>query len=860
MQAVSVPTRFHRPDESRAPREGGIVLPDTADEMLADIADALAIARLGVWSWVFGTQEFAWSAELYRIAGRDPDTFTPTLDATLAQVHPDDRDDVRSRLASATAGQDTGGYNFRIVRPDGELRHCWAKLRSISDGGQVVAVRGVALDITERHETEERLAESEEHYRYTVELNPQIPWTADAAGNVIEVSSRWLAKIGLSDEQTRGQGWTAALHPDDAAVTARAWECALSSGAPLDVRYRLRLKEGPYRWFRARAAARRDSRGAIIRWYGVLEDIDEQVTTETALREAEERYRLAARATNDLIWDHDLLTDRIKWDEAEDKRFGYATEELGTEGSWWTDHIHPADRERVVKAIAAITESRSMQFVEEYRFRRGDGGYAEVYDRGYILRDDAGRPVRLVGAMQDITDRKRSAAALMESQSRLRWGATHDALTGVANRTLFNEALAAAIEQAARNERCVGLLELDVDEFKNVNDTLGHAAGDALLRTLVGRLSELLRHGDTLARLGGDEFAIVLPDLAPGEGVDAVVGRILERMREPFTFEGHTLDCRATIGSSLFPHHGRTLEDLLKSADIALFMAKAAGRGQHRTFEPEMRAALQGRASMLNVARDALTEDCIVPFYQPKLALLDGRIDGFEALLRWRDRHGGIHGPDTLAAAFEELELAGAMSDRMIDRAIADMRRWLDQGVAFGHVALNAAAAEFRRDDFGERLLEELRRAEVPTAYVQLEVTETVFLGRGSDYVDRALKLLCAEGVRIALDDFGTGYASLRHLKQFPVDAIKIDRSFVHGMRTDEDDATIIRSLLSLGRGLGIEVIAEGIEDQAEADALRALGCDYGQGFLYSKAVAAAEVPALLARGLAGDWQPPPRP
>jgi diguanylate cyclase (GGDEF)-like protein/PAS domain S-box-containing protein len=818
--------------------------------MLEDVAEALAIAQLGVWRWVVGTQQFAWSAEFYRIAGRDPATFTPTLDATLAHVHADDVDAVAAQLTAATAGQDTGGHNFRIVRTDGAVRHCWAKLRATREAGSVVAVRGAVLDLTERHETEQRLAESEENHRQTIELNPQIPWTADPQGNILGVSSRWLAKVGLTDAETHGRGWTAALHPDDAPAAFAAWEEALASGRPLDVRYRLRLKEGSYRWFRARAGARRDEHGAILRWYGVVEDIDDQVSAEQALQQAEERYRLAARATNDLIWDHDLVTDRIRWNESEDRRFGYANRQLGATGAWWAARIHPADRDRVVTAVRAVIDSRASQFVEEYRFRRADGDYADVYDRGYILRDDEGQPVRLVGAMQDVTDRKRADAALRDSQSQLRWGATHDALTGVANRTLFQETLGAAIDRAAKAGHHVGLIELDVDEFKSVNDKLGHAAGDAVLRTLVSRIREGLRPDDVLARLGGDEFAIVLPDLRHPADVDEVVGRILTRMRAPFLFEGHTLDSRATIGSSLFPRDGLTPEELMKSADIALAIAKAAGRGQHRRFVPDMRVTLQHRTAMLNVAREALADNCIVPFYQPKVALRDGRIDGFEALLRWRDPAGNVHGPETLVAAFDDLELAAAMSDRMIELAIGDMRRWLDAGIEFGHVAINAAAAEFRRDDFGERLLEQLRRAGVPTRYVQLEVTETVFLGRGSDYVDRALKLLCLEGVRIALDDFGTGYASLRHLKQFPVHVIKIDRSFVDGMRTDDDDATIIRALLSLGRGLGIEVVAEGIEEAAQAEALRDLGCDYGQGFLYAKAVPAAEVPALLARGI----------
>jgi EAL domain-containing protein (putative c-di-GMP-specific phosphodiesterase class I) len=284
----------------------------------------------------------------------------------------------------------------------------------------------------------------------------------------------------------------------------------------------------------------------------------------------------------------------------------------------------------------------------------------------------------------------------------------------------------------------------------------------------------------------------------------------------------------------------------MKSGDIALAVAKAAGRGQHVTFAPEMRASLQHRTSMLNVARDALQRDCIVPHYQPKVVLATGAIAGFEALLRWRDTRGTIHGPATLAAAFEDLELAAQLSDRMIDRSVEDARHWLEAGVDFGHVAVNAAAAEFRRDDFAEGVLERLRDAGVPTGRFQLEVTESVFLGRGAEYVERALTLLSKEGVRIALDDFGTGYASLRHLNQFPVDILKIDQSFVRGMGSNAAEAAIVRTLINLGESLGIEVVAEGIEEPAQAEALRALGCHYGQGFFFSQAVSAETVPELL--------------
>jgi EAL domain-containing protein (putative c-di-GMP-specific phosphodiesterase class I) len=251
---------------------------------------------------------------------------------------------------------------------------------------------------------------------------------------------------------------------------------------------------------------------------------------------------------------------------------------------------------------------------------------------------------------------------------------------------------------------------------------------------------------------------------------------------------------------------------------------------------------------MLSLAKEALWNDWIEPFYQPKYHLETGKLEGFEALLRWRHPQRGIQGPDTIAAAFQDLDLAAQISDRMIDRVIADMRYWLRDGIRFGHVAVNAAAAEFRRGSFAETLLDRLKAADIPPEYFQLEVTETVFLGRGAEYVETALKTLSRAGVRIALDDFGTGFASLSHLKRFPVDIIKIDRSFVRDLHRDPDDAAIINAVIQLSRSLGISVVAEGIETEGQHQFLLDAGCAVGQGFLYSEAVAREGVPAMRVR------------
>jgi diguanylate cyclase (GGDEF)-like protein len=431
------------------------------------------------------------------------------------------------------------------------------------------------------------------------------------------------------------------------------------------------------------------------------------------------------------------------------------------------------------------------------------------------------------------------------AEEQTRWAANHDALTGLPNRACFQSHLSETVLVAAAAEQELALLQLDLDHFKEVNDTLGHDAGDALLQAFADRLESCVRASDIVARFGGDEFAIILPGCGADEAL-AAADKIIDSLRSPFIHEGWVIDCGASIGTSVFPMHGEHPQELLKSADMALYAAKADGRGTAKMFESKIRDTLQKRVSMLSLGRDALRGRQIFPYYQPKIDLITGEVAGFEALLRWHHPRFGVCSPGTIAACFDDFGLATEISDRMIDCALADMRAWLDQGLSFGSVALNAGAAEFRTGRLAESILEQLARSGVPTSRFQLEVTETVFLGAGAESVERDLKMLSAAGVRIALDDFGTGYASLSHLRQFPVDIIKIDRSFISEMQQRPDDAAIVSAIINLGQNLGMDVVAEGIEHADQERQLRQKGCAFGQGFLYSKAFPASEMGTFL--------------
>lgn len=505
-------------------------------------------------------------------------------------------------------------------------------------------------------------------------------------------------------------------------------------------------------------------------------------------------------------------------------------------GRRWRELLDEDAAAKVSRMLPRVLAGEPARFTLSETLARGMKRWWDVV--ASPVMDATGLITTVAVVSRDITYQKRS-------EERANWLAKHDSLTDLPNRLYLQHQLDQLIAGPA--PPAFTLLLFDLDNFKQINDTLGHDAGDALLRAFAERLQRSIRGGDFIARLGGDEFAVILVGAHEPDDVAALVTAMQDGLREPLVYSGRLLESRASIGACMFPAHGRDRTELMKHADIALYAAKASREG-FEMFRPAMRDDVQKRMSMLSVARDAVQLDRIEPHYQPKVDLRTGRVAGYEALLRWRDPAGELQKPEAIQAAFEDLQLATLISTRMVDRVIQQMQRWLDSGLDFGHVAVNASAAEFRRGDFADMLLARLAAADVPAPLFQLEVTETVFLGRGAEYVERALKTLSRAGVTIALDDFGTGYASLSHLKQFPVDVIKIDRSFVAELDRSADALAIVQAVINLGRSLDIAVVAEGIESRAQERFLRASGCDYGQGYLYAQAL-----PPLAAAHLLTD-------
>ncbi|WP_440636730.1 EAL domain-containing protein [Bradyrhizobium sp. PUT101] len=464
---------------------------------------------------------------------------------------------------------------------------------------------------------------------------------------------------------------------------------------------------------------------------------------------------------------------------------------------------------------------------------KADGALIDlaIYSRELTYAE---RPAVLL-ALMDITERKRAEA-------RLAFMAQHDALTGLPNRSLLRQQMDEMLLHTRRSAEKVALLMLGLDNFKAVNDTLGHAVGDKLLRGVAKRLRSTLREDDALARLNSDEFAIVQSGLTRPEDAVILAKRLLEAIADPYLLDGHSVVIGASIGIAMAPGDGDDSEKLLKSADMALSRAKLDARGTFAFFEAALDAKAQSRRKIEVELRDAIQNDVLRPYYQPLIDLQGGRITGFEALVRWPHAERGMVSPAEFIPVAEDTGLINPLGGLMLRRACLDAAAWPDDV----RVAVNLSPLQFRSGNLLSVVTDALKHSGLPPRRLELEITETLLLEKSAQVL-ATLHALRALGVRISMDDFGTGYSSLSYLRSFPFDKIKIDQSFVRDLGANREAQAIIRSIVSLGKGLGVTITAEGVETEAELSCLRAEGCHEGQGFLFSKARPNAEIIGLLA-------------
>lgn len=798
---------------------------------------ASVVAHIGGWTYDTAHGRVIWSDEVCRIHELPPGT-TPTVEEAIAWFAPDSRARLR-RLVEACL-RDGTPYDEELQLVTARGRRVW--VRSIGEAvrgadGTISGLQGAFQDITDKRAAEQAAARAAQQLAATLESITDAFYTLDREWRFTFLNREAERLFKRPRAELLGK----VLWDEFGALKGQIGYCEFQRALRENRTVVFEEYYAPYQTL-SEVRAYPSDEGLTV----YFRDVTEARKTEESLRISEERFRTVARATTDVVWDWNLEDDSLWTSDSIEAVFGYTTSEFTGPIRAWSDHIHPDERERVLSHIKSAIEGGDDQWIDEYHFLRKDGSVALVLDRGYIIRNAGGRATRMIGAMVDLTEHR-------QAERRIEYLAYYDVLTQLPNRQMLMDRLQRALDQCAQDQSTKAVFFVDLDNFKSLNDTLGHALGDQLLRQVAQRLGGCVSHHDTVARFGGDEYVVLLDGLsADMERASAQVRTVGERMlltlRQPYQLDQYCHHGTASIGAVLFNDARDDIGELLKRADMAMYAAKAAGRNTLRLFNPEMQSALSARMALENDLRLALKDgdQAFDLHYQPQIDR-GGRITGVEALVRWYHPTRGMVAPTEFIALAEETGLILALGTWVLTKACGQLGAWqANPATAHIDIAVNVSARQFHHPQFVAEVLELIAAAGIDPRRLKLELTETSLLENLDETVAR-MNALKTHGISFALDDFGTGYSSLAYLRQLPLDTLKIDRSFVLDLMTNQNDAVIARTIIALGRSLGLRVLAEGVETTAQRDFLFEHGCDAYQGYLCARALPAGEVHALIA-------------
>ncbi len=766
------------------------------------------------------TREFA--------LGKHPeDVYSPTLIEGL-----------RPHLARVVGGEESI-YERPVRLPSGEER--WVRVRLTPRHDALGVVRGyyvVSNDIHDIKTAQAAIEDKERQLRQVIDSIPTPMCYVDAGTHYRYVNDAFLAYIGKRAEEIVGHSVRDVLGDERWGLLQPHLE-RVKNGESLAVERLVRWADGRSRWMTVRLSPRFVD-GHYLGYYATTSDIHEQKAVEEELRRA--NSILSAHFDNTPLavieWDTEMRI--VRWSGQSEKIFGWqASEALGRSLNGWR-LIYEEDAVAVARTIHELVLGPETHATLLHRNYRKDGSVIWVEWHLSALRDEGGRVISILSLAQDVSSR-------IQAEERLQYMATHDGLTGLPNSVLLNDRLEAALVRAKRSGSRVGVMFLDLDHFKDVNDTLGHRVGDALLKELSRRIRAALRQADVLARISGDEFVIVLEDL-PDEGApERVARKILDEVRRPFQVETNEIHVSGSLGLALHPDDGTDAETLLKNADAAMYHAKELGRNGFRLFSSELAARRAQRLQVETALRRALREDELILHYQPIVDIASGEVNRAEALLRWHDPERGLMLPQGFIPLAEESGLGHAIGQWVLDAACRQARAWRDAGLGNINVCVNLSPGQLRDTAMIADLKRTLARTGCEPGWLEFEITETSMV-RDVEGASLVLAKLRALGVRIAIDDFGTGFSSLSHLRHLPVDVLKVDKAFVADIDEIENrrgetagGAAIVSAVIGLARGLGLDVVAEGVEKKSQLNFLTREGCHACQGYLLCPPLPAAE-------------------
>jgi diguanylate cyclase (GGDEF)-like protein/PAS domain S-box-containing protein len=798
------------------------------DESRKSLARAQQIAHVGNWEWDITTGELSWSDEIYRIFGLKPQASQATYEAFLNTIHPDDREAVQQAVSLAIEQHLPYKIEHRILHPNGDLRQVLERGEVFySNAGEPIHMTGTIMDITERTKIEARLQKSEEQMRSLLMSTGEAIYGIDLQGNCTFANDACVRMLGYSDaSELLGKNMHELAHhshadgshyPNEECHIYQAFRMGSGTHIADEVFWRPNGESFPVEYHSEPIIQDGELSGAVVSF----SDISERKRAEERLRLSDRVFRNTSEAiiitspngqvidVNQAFvditgWERDEIigqNPRIMKSERQDPTFYKSMWQHIHEHGWWSGEIW--DRKKS----------------------------GEDYPKWLTInavKDETNKVTHYIGIFSDITKAKATEQQLQQM-------AFYDSLTNLPNRTLCRDRLEHELKSARRHNKKVALLFLDLDRFKDINDSLGHTAGDLLLVQAAQRLKSCVRDTDTVARLGGDEFNIILTEIENTSAIQRISKKIIDSMAEPFNIQGHEINIGVSIGVSIYPENGTDYDTLTKCADTAMYKAKDAGRNTYRFFTDELQATIKRRLLLEKELRIGLQQDNgLALHYQPKVNMQTGLIVGMEALLRWNHPELGAISPAEIIPIAEDTGLIVPLGEWVLQQACSQNASWIRNGHTPLRMAVNLSNRQFEQKDIAERIQSILKDSGLDPEHLELEITESMLM-RDTEKAITTLKHLRRLGIQIAMDDFGTGYSSLSYLKQLPIHSLKIDKSFVDDIGKSNDASTIASTIISMAGRLNLKVVAEGIETKEQMEFLRDEGCDEMQGYYYSR-------------------------
>lgn len=781
-----------------------------------------------------------------------------------------------------TAHGEMSGYETVRLSKDGRIIPVELTAVALKQGETITGYASIMRDITERKQAEKRLRESEEKYRSIVETTTEWIWEIDREGKITFSNTAITDMLGYGREGVIGRNSFEFMHPDDIGPVSEEVERAIREKRGWKKLLVRRIhRNGGQRYIESNSVPVVSDAGAVIGFRGLDHDLTELMKVQEALTKAyeelegrvEERTRELAKLAGELRAE---IEERKRIEEAlrrSEKRLSSITSSVA-EGIYVLDEngrilfMNP-EAERLLGWTIDEVHEKSFHDLVHFRTRDGaplpleqcnmhrvikTGKRFSSTDEVFVRKNgsvfpisviaapiiEEGRVIASIIAFNDITELKRH-------EEEIKVLAHHDALTGLPNRRLFRDLITVELAQARRNRKKMAVLFLDLDRFKDINDTLGHDTGDLLLKEVAARFKISIRQSDTIARIGGDEFNIIIPDITLAEAAAEVARKITDSLKRPVIIADHALNITASVGISVYPDDSGELDDLLSFADMAMYHAKESGRNQYRFYNPAINTRSRERMRFESRLRQALDRGELVLYFQPVVSVPTRQIAAAEALVRWAHPEMGLLEPRQFIPAAEEIGLITSIDEWVLHAACSQIKKWMDAGLKPVGITVNLSQREFQKPELAEKVSAALRKAALPSECLSLELTETAAMSNIDLTISR-LKELRDIGIKISIDNFGTGYSSLNYLKRLPIRQLKIDRTFVRDITTNPDDRALISAVTSMAHTLEMKVIAEGVETEDQLSFLSSTNCDEAQGFLFSGPVSAEEFESRLMK------------